>query len=72
MLLTRSVAPTLKPALSSNIPQLAQQFVASFHYVNRHHNLDLLGPNDKIRDVKQEPEQREGEDLRTVAEIGRC
>lgn len=72
MLSTRCVSPTLKSALSSNIPQLAQQFVASFHYVNRHHNLDLLGPNDKIRDVKQEPEQREGKALCTNFEIGRC
>ncbi|KAH7375616.1 mediator of RNA polymerase II transcription subunit 21 [Plectosphaerella cucumerina] len=49
--------------LQDAVDQLAQQFVASFHYVNRHHNLDLLGPNDKIRDVKQEPEQREVEPL---------
>ncbi|KAH6687933.1 mediator of RNA polymerase II transcription subunit 21 [Plectosphaerella plurivora] len=49
--------------LQDAVDQLAQQFVASFHYVNRHHNLDTLGPNDKIRDVKQEPEQREVEPL---------
>ncbi|GKT85234.1 RNA polymerase II transcription mediator [Colletotrichum tofieldiae] len=39
---------------------LAQQFVASFHFVHRRHDLELLGPNDKIREVKQDPEQKEG------------
>lgn len=40
--------------------QLAQQFVASVHYINRHHNLETLGPNDQIREVTKEPEQQEG------------
>ncbi|KAL2754592.1 hypothetical protein ACRALDRAFT_2043537 [Sodiomyces alcalophilus JCM 7366] len=47
--------------LQDAVDQLAQQFVACFHYVNRHHNLETLGPNDKIRDVKQEQDQREVE-----------
>ncbi|KAI8284243.1 Mediator of RNA polymerase II transcription subunit 21 [Colletotrichum sp. SAR11_240] len=44
---------------------LAQQFVASFHFVHRRHDLELLGPNDKIRDVKQEPDQKEVDPLPT-------
>lgn len=40
--------------------QLAQQFVASVHYVNLHHNLETLGPNDQIRELNKEPEQSEG------------
>lgn len=46
--------------LQDAVDQLAQQFVASIHYINRHHNLETLGPNDQIRDVKQEPDQQEG------------
>ncbi|OHW96780.1 RNA polymerase II transcription mediator [Colletotrichum incanum] len=42
---------------------LAQQFVASFHFVHRRHDLELLGPNDKIREVKQDPEQKEVDPL---------
>lgn len=41
--------------------QLAQQFVACLHFVHRRHDLEVLGPNDKVRDVKQEPIQKEGE-----------
>lgn len=51
------------------MPQLAQQFVACFHYVNRHHNLETLGPNDKIRDVKQEQDQREGKALTSPSRL---
>ncbi|KXH53805.1 RNA polymerase II transcription mediator [Colletotrichum salicis] len=46
--------------LQDAVDQLAQQFVASFHFVHRRHDLELLGPNDKIREVKQDPEQKEG------------
>ncbi|KAI1660806.1 CSE2-domain-containing protein [Daldinia decipiens] len=46
--------------LQDAVDQLAQQFVACIHYINRHHNLETLGPNDQIRDVKQEPGQEEG------------
>ncbi|KAI0899987.1 CSE2-domain-containing protein [Annulohypoxylon nitens] len=43
--------------LQDAVDQLAQQFVASIHYINQHHNLELLGPGDQIRDVK--PEEQE-------------
>lgn len=46
--------------LQDAVDQLAQQFVACVHYINRHHNLETLGPNDQIRDIKQDPEQQEG------------
>ncbi|CAI0641151.1 Mediator of RNA polymerase II transcription subunit 21 [Colletotrichum siamense] len=49
--------------LQDAVDQLAQQFVASFHFVHRRHDLELLGPNDKIRDVKQEPDQKEVDPL---------
>ncbi|KXH37819.1 RNA polymerase II transcription mediator [Colletotrichum simmondsii] len=49
--------------LQDAVDQLAQQFVASFHFVHRRHDLELLGPNDKIREVKQDPEQKEGSPL---------
>ncbi|PMB66206.1 Mediator of RNA polymerase II transcription subunit 21 [Beauveria bassiana] len=45
--------------LQDAVDQLAQQFVASLHFVHRRHDLETLGPNDKIRDVKQEPNQKE-------------
>ncbi|KAI0387499.1 mediator of RNA polymerase II transcription subunit 21 [Hypomontagnella monticulosa] len=45
--------------LQDAVDQLAQQFVACIYYLNRHHNLETLGPNDQIRDVKQEPDQQE-------------
>ncbi|KAI0161676.1 mediator of RNA polymerase II transcription subunit 21 [Hypoxylon sp. FL1284] len=45
--------------LQDAVDQLAQQFVASIHYINRHHNLEILGPGDQIRDLKQEPDQQE-------------
>lgn len=47
--------------LQDAVDQLAQQFVAALHFINRRHDLDMLSPNDKIRDVKQEPNQKEGE-----------
>lgn len=46
--------------------QLAQQFVAALHFVHRRHDLDVLGPEDKVRDMKQEPDQREGTILQHV------
>ncbi|CAM1511395.1 Fc.00g089080.m01.CDS01 [Cosmosporella sp. VM-42] len=39
--------------------QLAQQFVACLHYVHKRHDLEILGPNDKVRDVKQDAAQKE-------------
>ncbi|OTB00083.1 hypothetical protein M426DRAFT_324588 [Hypoxylon sp. CI-4A] len=45
--------------LQDAVDQLAQQFVACVHYINRHHNLETLGPGDQIRDVKQEAGQEE-------------
>ncbi|XDG09123.1 hypothetical protein ABKA04_008738 [Annulohypoxylon sp. FPYF3050] len=43
--------------LQDAVDQLAQQFVASIHYINQHHNLELLGPGDQIRDVKPEGQE---------------
>ncbi|KAI1470441.1 CSE2-domain-containing protein [Daldinia bambusicola] len=45
--------------LQDAVDQLAQQFVACVHYINRHHNLEIMNPTDQIRDVKQEPGQEE-------------
>ncbi|KAM0327908.1 hypothetical protein ACHAQA_005306 [Verticillium albo-atrum] len=47
--------------LQDAVDQLAQQFVASFHYVNRHHSLETLGPKDKVREVVKEASQLEVE-----------
>ena len=44
--------------------QLAKQFVACLHFVHRRHDFETLGPGDKVRDVKQDPQQQEGEDAR--------
>ncbi|KAF4126776.1 hypothetical protein GMORB2_0513 [Geosmithia morbida] len=49
--------------LQDAVDQLAQQFVAALHFVHKRHQLETLGPNDKVRDVKQEPEQREVDPL---------
>ncbi|OAA47746.1 Mediator complex, subunit Med21/Med9 [Metarhizium rileyi] len=49
--------------MSNAQPQLAQQFVASLHFVQRRHNLETLGPTDKVRDIKQEPHQIEVDPL---------
>ncbi|KAH7165498.1 mediator complex, subunit Med21 [Dactylonectria macrodidyma] len=43
--------------------QLAQQFVACLHFVHSRHDLEVLGPNDKVRDVKQEQAQKEVDSL---------
>ncbi|CEJ84505.1 Putative RNA polymerase II transcription mediator [[Torrubiella] hemipterigena] len=40
--------------LQDAVDQLAQQFVASLHFVHRRHDLETLGPNDQVRDVKQD------------------
>ncbi|GAB0132724.1 RNA polymerase II mediator complex subunit [Epichloe bromicola] len=49
--------------LQDAVDQLAQQFVASLHFVQRRHDLKTLGPNDKVRDIKQEPHQKEVDPL---------
>ncbi|TQS31447.1 hypothetical protein Golomagni_08272, partial [Golovinomyces magnicellulatus] len=49
--------------LQDAVDQLAQQFVASLHFVHRRHSLETLGPDDKVRDVKQEPGQQEVDPL---------
>ncbi|KAJ4138218.1 RNA polymerase II mediator complex subunit [Fusarium equiseti] len=41
--------------LQDAVDQLAQQFVACLHYVNKRHDLEILGPNDKVREVKDIP-----------------
>ncbi|KAF1736759.1 Mediator of RNA polymerase II transcription subunit 21 [Beauveria bassiana] len=57
--------------LQDAVDQLAQQFVASLHFVHRRHDLETLGPNDKIRDVKQEPNQKEDEFAAGLNELSR-
>ncbi|GAO16591.1 uncharacterized protein UV8b_01449 [Ustilaginoidea virens] len=49
--------------LQDAVDQLAQQFVACLHFVQRRHDLETLGPNDKVRDAKQEPHQKEVDPL---------
>lgn len=49
--------------LQDSVDQLAQQFVACLHYVHRRHDLETLGPQDKVRDVKQEQDQKEVDPL---------
>ncbi|CAF3484798.1 RNA polymerase II mediator complex subunit [Fusarium graminearum] len=43
--------------LQDAVDQLAQQFVACLHYVNKRHDLEILNPNDKIREVKDIPKE---------------
>ncbi|ODA76321.1 hypothetical protein RJ55_08166 [Drechmeria coniospora] len=49
--------------LQDAVDQLAQQFVASLHFVHRRHDLKTLGPNDRVRDIKQDPHQKEVDPL---------
>ncbi|KAI5463293.1 RNA polymerase II transcription mediator [Mariannaea sp. PMI_226] len=49
--------------LQDAVDQLAQQFVACLHYVHRRHDLEVLGPSDKVRDVKQDQSQKEVDPL---------
>ncbi|RFU35653.1 hypothetical protein B7463_g690, partial [Scytalidium lignicola] len=46
--------------LQDAVDQLAQQFVASLHYIHKHHDLQVLGPNDVVRQDKKD-ENREHE-----------
>lgn len=57
-----------KPALTRR--QLAQQFVACLHFVHRRHDLETLGPSDRIRDIKQEPHQKEGSSRDSLGQAG--
>ncbi|KAH6895447.1 mediator complex, subunit Med21 [Thelonectria olida] len=43
--------------LQDAVDQLAQQFVACLHYIHRRHDLEVLGPNDKIRDIKMDQKE---------------
>ncbi|CCE28783.1 hypothetical protein E4U22_001792 [Claviceps purpurea] len=45
--------------LQDAVDQLAQQFVASLHFVHMRHDLQPLGPNDKIRHSKHDRRQKE-------------
>ncbi|PHH59344.1 hypothetical protein CDD81_3372 [Ophiocordyceps australis] len=49
--------------LQDAVDQLAQQLVACLHFVHRRHDLETLGPKDKVRDIKQEPHQKEVDPL---------
>ncbi|KAF4339161.1 mediator-RNA polymerase II transcription subunit 21 [Fusarium beomiforme] len=46
--------------LQDAVDQLATQFVACLHYVNKRHDLETLGPNDKILDSLPPDEFRAG------------
>ncbi|KAF3767666.1 CSE2-domain-containing protein [Cryphonectria parasitica EP155] len=49
--------------LQDAVDQLAKQFVACIHFLHQHHDRALLGPNDKIQDVKAEQDAKEIEPL---------
>ncbi|UNI21778.1 RNA polymerase II mediator complex subunit [Purpureocillium takamizusanense] len=49
--------------LQDAVDQLAQQFVATLHFTHSRHDLETLSPGDKVRDLKQEPQQREVDPL---------
>jgi len=52
---------------------LAHQFVASLHYIHKHHDLQTLGPTDKVRDLPKEVEEREVDPYRAdVFKAGQC
>ncbi|KAL5594673.1 hypothetical protein BROUX41_001589 [Berkeleyomyces rouxiae] len=63
--------------LQDAVDQLAQQFVACIHFVNKRHDLELLDEDDQVRDVKNEMEEKEvdplpAEDFRTgLVELAR-
>ncbi|KAK0643512.1 mediator complex, subunit Med21 [Cercophora newfieldiana] len=40
--------------LQQAVDQLANQFIATFYFLERHHDLEQFGPNDKIPDLKPE------------------
>ncbi|KAM7188229.1 putative mediator of rna polymerase [Rhypophila sp. PSN 637] len=49
--------------LQDAVDQLANQFIASFYYIERHHDLETFGPNDKIPDLKPEQMQQQVDTL---------
>ncbi|KAK0391084.1 hypothetical protein NLU13_0586 [Sarocladium strictum] len=55
--------------LQDAVDQLAQQFVASLHFINSRHDLEKLGPDDKIQDALkgqvQEVDALPAEDFRS-------
>ncbi|KAK3318375.1 mediator complex, subunit Med21 [Apodospora peruviana] len=40
--------------LQDAVDQLANQFIACFYYIERHHDFETFGPNDKVPDKKAE------------------
>ncbi|KAK3324266.1 mediator complex, subunit Med21 [Cercophora scortea] len=40
--------------LQDSVDQLADRFIACFYYLERHHDLETFGPNDRIPDLKSE------------------
>ncbi|PHH54158.1 Mediator of RNA polymerase II transcription subunit 21 [Ceratocystis fimbriata CBS 114723] len=49
--------------LQDAVDQLAQQFVACIHFVNKRHDLELLDETDQVRDGKNEVEEKEVDPL---------
>ncbi|ELQ37686.1 mediator of RNA polymerase II transcription subunit 21 [Pyricularia oryzae Y34] len=45
--------------LQDAVDQLAQQFVACLYYLHKRHDLETLGPDDKIRELKPEDDPKE-------------
>ncbi|KAK0718231.1 mediator complex, subunit Med21 [Lasiosphaeria miniovina] len=37
--------------------QLVHQFIACYYYIERRHELETFGPNDKIHDLKDNPKE---------------
>ncbi|KAK3688114.1 mediator of RNA polymerase II transcription subunit 21 [Podospora appendiculata] len=40
--------------LQDSVDQLADRFIASFYYLERHHDLESFGPSDRIPDLKSD------------------
>lgn len=41
--------------------KLARQFVACIHFLHRHHNREILGPGDKVQEIKPEQDLKESQ-----------
>ncbi|KAJ4300442.1 RNA polymerase II mediator complex subunit [Collariella sp. IMI 366227] len=47
---------------------LCTMFIAGFYYVERHHDLETFGPDDKIPDLKDQPKEVDSFDPKTFAD----
>ena len=60
MLWTRYGYPIIAQQYANYSPQLANQFVASLHYIHSNHKPQKLGPTDEVRKAKPEVEGDQG------------